>query len=400
MNFKGRWPAASHDRLARPEGGIKIKAINFLIKPASSLCNLRCRYCFYADEAKNRQQASMGVMREETVELLLRETYRAADSRSLVSFAFQGGEPTVAGLEYFRHFTSRARELKPPGVELSFSIQTNGTLLDDEWARFFKDEHFLVGISLDGFPDLHNAHRIDTEGKGSWNRVAKSAALLQKAGAEVNALCVVTAQCARSPQKAYQTLKKLGFDYIQFIACLDPIGEERGSRPWSLKPEAYGRFLCQLFDLWYRDWEQGEYHSIRLFDDYIHLLLGDGGSTCATCGSCGAYFVVEADGSVYPCDFFALDEWRLGRLGEQSLEEMAASETAERFLAWGREKPPECADCPWKNLCNGGCKNDWTQGHNYCCEAFRMLFDHAYERMRVIARAELGVNDVYGFVIR
>ena len=114
----------------------------------------------------------------------------------------------------------------------------------------------------------------------------------------------------------------------------------------------------------------------------------------ATCGTCGAYFVVEADGSVYPCDFFALDEWRLGRLGEQSLEEMAASETAVRFLAWGREKPPECTECPWKSLCNGGCKNDWTQGHNYFCEAFRMLFEHAFARMRVIAQAELRQRQV------
>lgn len=366
-----------------------MRVINFLIKPASSLCNLRCRYCFYADEARNRQQASLGVMSAQTAELLLKEAFRAVDSKGSVSFAFQGGEPTVAGLDFFRAFTACAKGLKPSGVGISFSIQTNGTLLDENWVRFFRDEGFLVGVSLDGFPDLHNAHRIDAEGKGSWNRAVRSAALLQKTGVAVNALCVVTAQCARSPQRAYETLKKLGFDYIQFIACLDPIGEERGGRPWSLKPEAYGRFLCQLFDLWYRDWENGDYHSVRLFDDYIHQLLGEGGSTCATCGNCGACFVVEADGSVYPCDFFALDEWRLGKFGEQSLEEMAASETGRRFLSWGREKPPECAACPWKSLCNGGCKNDWTQGRNYYCEAFRMMFEHAYERMRVIALAVL-----------
>ncbi|MBR0041199.1 MAG: hypothetical protein IJP64_07450 [Oscillospiraceae bacterium] len=235
----------------------------------------------------------MGVMSSQTAELLLEDAYRTVDPGGSVSFAFQGGEPTVAGLDFFRSFTARARELKPPGVAISFSIQTNGTLLDGEWARFFRDEGFLVGISLDGFPDLHNAHRIDAEGKGSRNRAVRNAALLQKTGVAVNALCVVTAQCARSPQKVYENLKKLGFDYVQFIACLDPIGEERGGRPWSLKPEAYGQFLCRLFDLWYRDWEQGSYHSIRLFDDHIHLLLGEAGSTCATCGNYGAYFVVE-----------------------------------------------------------------------------------------------------------
>ena len=366
-----------------------MRSVNVLVKPASSLCNLRCRYCFYADEAQKRQQASMGLMREETAALLIEEAYRAVDPHGAVSFAFQGGEPTVAGLAFFRSFTALAKARRPKGAALSFSIQTNGMLLDEDWARFLKEEGYLVGVSLDGFADLHNANRVDAEGKGSWNRALRGAALLQKAGVPVNALCVVTAQCARSPVKAYQTLKKLGFDYIQFIACLDPIGQARGGCPWSLTPEGYGKFLCQLFDLWFRDWESGRYHSIRLFDDYIHLLLGEGGGTCATCGNCGAYFVVEADGSVYPCDFFVLDEWRLGRLGEQSLTEMAESETAKRFLAWGQEKPAACADCPYRSLCNGGCKNDWERGHNYYCTAFCMLFAHAHERMRWIAQAEL-----------
>ena len=373
-----------------------MRSVSVLVKPASSLCNLRCRYCFYADEALKRRQASMGLMREATAALLIDETYRAVDPRGFVSFAFQGGEPTVAGLGFFRFFTAYAREHRPKDVALSFSMQTNGTLLDEDWARFLKEEGFLVGLSLDGFPEVHNANRVDPEGKGSWNRANRALSLLQKAGVPVNALCVVTAQCARSPARAYQTLKKLGFDYIQFIACLDPIGEPRGGEDWSLTPEAYGKFLCRLFDLWYRDWESGQYHSIRLFDDHIHLLLGEGGSTCATCGSCGAYFVVEADGSVYPCDFFALDDWKLGKLGEQSLAEMAECETARRFLAWGREKPSDCAACPYRSLCNGGCKNDWEQGKNYYCAAFRALFAHGYERMRRIAQAELQARRATG----
>lgn len=365
---------------------------SFLIKPASSLCNLRCRYCFYADEARNREKASTGLMGEETAALLLREAYGAVGPRGFVTFAFQGGEPTLAGLDFFRRFTARARETKPPGVGISFSIQTNGTMLNEEWARFFQKEDYLVGVSLDGFPDLHNLYRLDAEGNDTWNRAAKNAALLKKTGVRVNALCVVTAQCARSAQKAYQSLKKAGFDYLQFIACLDPMGEERGGRPWSLTPEAYGQFLCELFDLWYRDWERGEYRSVRLFDDYVHLLLNDGGSTCATCGQCGGYLVVEADGTVYPCDFFALDQWRLGTLGEQSLSDMLESDAYRRFMDLGAEKPGECNPCPGRMLCNGGCKNDWVraadENHNYFCSAFRRLFDHAGERLLRIARAE------------
>lgn len=366
-------------------------ALNFLIKPASSVCNLRCRYCFYADESANRAQASMGLMSHETADLLLTQAFHTLGPRGRATFAFQGGEPTLAGLDFFRYFVQRTKALCPPGVEASFSIQTNGILLDAEWADFFRREDFLVGISIDGFKELHNAHRVDGAG-GTWNLVRKNAEFLLRRGVRTNVLCVVTAQCARSPQKAYAQLKKLGFDYMQFIACIDPIGEERGQAPFSLTPEAYGEFLCALFDLWYRDWERGEYHSVRLFEDYIHILLRDGSSTCATCGQCGAYFVVEGDGSVYPCDFFALDQWRLGRLGEQSLAEMAGGKTLRRFLAWGAEKPPQCAACQWRVLCNGGCKNDWTQGPeglvNYYCPAFQKLFTHSFQRMTAIARAE------------
>ena len=226
-----------------------MRFVNFLIKPASSLCNLRCRYCFYADEAAHRAAPSLGVMAGGTVDTLLTEAFCTVEPGGAVSFAFQGGEPTVAGLEFFRQFAARAHTLCPKGVKMNFSIQTNGTLLDEEWAEFFRQERFLVGLSLDGFKDLHDHHRVDAEGAGTWNRVAKAARLLQSRGVEVNALCVVTGQCARSPEKAYNSLKKLGLRYLQFIACLDPIGVPRGCMPYSLTAEVYGRFLCRLFDL-------------------------------------------------------------------------------------------------------------------------------------------------------
>ena len=369
-----------------------MRYINFLIKPASSLCNLRCRYCFYEDEAENRTQKSMGVMTQATVDTLLADAYASVDEGGGVNFAFQGGEPTVAGLDYFKQFVAKARAQCPRRVQLSFAIQTNGTLLDEDWAKFLHEENFLVGLSIDGFKDLHNLHRVDAEGKDTWNRVTRTLTLLKKHRVAVNALCVVTGQCARSPEKAYEQLKKLGFDFIQFIACLDPIGMEKGCMPWSLTPEAYGKFLCRVFDLWYADWEKGQYHSVRLFDDYVHVLLGDGASTCATCGRCGAYFVVEGDGSVYPCDFFVLDKWKMGMLGQDKLADMAKGDVSLRFLQWGMQKPAECAACPWGRVCSGGCKNDWVEGedgpHNHYCAAFRTLLDYAGQRLMNIARAE------------
>jgi uncharacterized protein len=374
-----------------------MKYINLLIKPASSLCNLRCKYCFYEDEANNRSEACMGLMSKEMSQLLLREAFSAVDSNGTVSFAFQGGEPTVAGLTFFQEFVENARLLKPKDVSLNFSIQTNGTLLNEEWAAFFEKEGFLVGLSMDGFKEAHDLHRMDPAGKGSWNRVLKAHQLLEKHRVDHNALCVVTSRVARSPELAYCNLKSLGFRYLQFIACLDPIGQPRGQQAFSLVPEAYGKFLCRLFDLWYADWEKGDYHSVRLFDDYIHVLLGDGASTCATCGRCGFYLVVEGDGSLYPCDFFVLDDWRLGKLGEKPLQEFAESETAKTFLQWGTVKPKECAACPYCTICNGGCKNDWytdAEGkvHNYYCAAFRALLDHGLPRMRRIAWAELNAR--------
>lgn len=369
-----------------------MRTVSFLVKPASSLCDLRCGYCFYADEARNRAQPSMGLMSEDTARTLIEQAYACVDPGGAVSFTFQGGEPTMAGLDFFQFFAGTARALCPGDVTVSFSIQTNATLLDEAWAAFFRRERFLVGVSVDGYGELHDLYRVDPAGRGTWKTVTRAVAMLRKHQVDVNALCVVTGQCAKRPERAYGALKKLGFEYIQFIACLDPIGARRGSQRFSLTPDAYGRFLCRLFDLWYRDWEQGRYHSVRLFDDYIHVLLGDGATTCATCGKCGAYYVVEGDGSVYPCDFFALDRWRMGRLGERSLAELSQSPQAVGFLRWGRDEPAACAACPWKNVCGGGCKNDWVQGpdgpYNYFCPSFRALFEHAMPRMLRVAQAE------------
>lgn len=368
--------------------------VNFLIKPASSLCNMRCRYCFYEDEASNRTQASMGIMTQETADLLIREALDAVDFNGRVSFAFQGGEPTVAGLDFFRHFVAEVADRNTRHIPVNYSIQTNGLALDGEWAEFLAKNRFLVGISLDGDKALHDEFRIDAAGKGTWTRVRQNITLLQRAGVDLNLLCVVTKRCAKSAVKVYHALQKTGVDYLQFIPCLDPIEKPRGSMPYSLLPEDYGTFLCALFDEWYRDWASGHYTSVRLFDDYVHLTMGLPAGTCATSGSCGAYFVVEADGSVYPCDFYVLDEWKLGHLGDQPLPALAGSDRAKRFLQDGLEHPTACASCRWQPLCFGGCKRDWCDDpaggkQNYYCPSFQTFFAHAAPRLQQIARAEL-----------
>lgn len=224
-------------------------------------------------------------------------------------------------------------------------------------------------------------------------RIQKNLRLLQQMSVECNLLCVVTRRCAKSTVRCYHAMKKTGVQFLQFIPCLDPLGEERGQREWSLTPKDYGEFLCALFDEWYRDWKNGSYTSVRLFDDYVHLAMGQPAGTCATNGSCGGYFVVEADGGVYPCDFYVLDTWKLGNLRDNSFGELREGVCLQRFLQDSRNRPAACKECAWKTLCSGGCKRDWTlmdgQSHNYYCDSFRKLFAHAMPRIQEIASAEL-----------
>jgi uncharacterized protein len=234
---------------------------------------------------------------------------------------------------------------------------------------------------------------VDKTGKGVYNRTAKALATLQKHQVKVNLLCVVTAQCARHPQKAYSALKKLGVSYLQFIPCLDPIGQDRGNMTFSLKAAAYGDFLISLFDAWRHDWESGHYTSVQLFDDYVHLAMGLPSGSCAISGNCGSYFVVESDGSLYPCDFYVLDQWKLGNISDNTLEEIATCEKASRFKEERWRKPPACSSCHWFALCGGGCKRDWLVAdgvlRNYYCEAFHRFFERAAGRIRRIAQAEI-----------
>ena len=365
---------------------------SYLIKPASDLCNMRCRYCFYHDVAQNRTVQHMGRMTEAVADALIAGAFDGAARDTTISFAFQGGEPTVRGLPYFRHFVEEVRRVNTRRLPAHFAIQTNGLALDEDWCRFLAENRFLVGVSIDGDKALHDAHRVDAQGDGTWNRVTANLRLLQKAGAEVNALCVVTRQCARSSQKVYHALQKLGVRYHQYIACLDPLEAQRGSLPFSLTPDAYGKFLCGLFDAWYRDWKAGTYTSIRYFEDLVHLLLGEPASACATCGNCGAYCVAEGDGSVYPCDFFVLDQWRMGSVTEDGYDALLQAPAARRFLARGQERPLECQSCSYLRLCGGGCKRDWVEAdgavHNYFCASFRALLSYALPRLTEIARAE------------
>ena len=205
--------------------------VNILIKPASSLCNMRCRYCFYADESEHRMQKSMGIMTAETSRQLIDAMFTAAGSRGAVNFSFQGGEPTMAGLDFFREFVAMARERNRENLPVNWAMQTNGLNLNGEWAAFLKENHFLMGISVDGGRAFHDRFRPDAAGNGTWERVTGKVQMLLEKGVETNILCVVNGETAQSPKKVYRALKAMGTGYLQFIPCLDPLETSRGSMP-------------------------------------------------------------------------------------------------------------------------------------------------------------------------
>ena len=366
-----------------------MRPVSLLIKPASGRCNMRCSYCFYRDETSHRVRCDLGFMSRETAEKLVEKAFRAAGGRGEVHFSFQGGEPTLAGLDFFRDFAALADERNRDRIPVHWALQTNGLLLDEAWADFLTSRRFLVGVSVDGDRSLHDRRRRDANGQGTFDRTIERIRMLLDAGADVNLLCVVTGQAAEKPKQVYRAMKSLGVRYLQFIPCLDPLEKPRGSMPWSLTPEAYARFLCGVFDLWYRDWEKGDYVSVRQFDDWVHLAAGQPAGSCASCGDCGGYLVAEADGSLYPCDFYALDAWQLGT-ADQELTDLLKAETMEAFRARSRRKPAPCLVCPWFFLCRGGCPNDWDteKGGNYYCSAFQTFFNYAARRILRIAEME------------
>ena len=365
-----------------------MKALSLLIKPASGACDLRCRYCFYADVAHARAVHHHGMMTEETLEIIVQKAL--SEATEAVTFGFQGGEPTLVGLEFFEKLVLFQRRYNLNGVRVANALQTNGLHIDEAFAAFLAREGFLVGISIDGPGEVHDLLRIDAASEGSFARAMKAAALLTRYKAEFNILSVVTRAMARHPDAVYGFYKKRGFRYVQFIACLDGLDEAPGGHPHSLSAGDYGAFLMRVFDLWYEDWRNGHYVSIRAFDNYVGMLLGHPPENCAMNGVCGSYPLIEADGSVYPCDFYALDAHRIGDVRRDSFAEMLGSDASQAFMAPSRVPDAACAACPHMALCRGGCRReretgDGRLGLNRFCEAYKAFFAHAEAGLRAVA---------------
>lgn len=364
--------------------------VYLLIKPSSGMCNLRCRYCFYHDVTQNRQEASYGFMSEETMEQVVKKALDAAEGSCTI--AFQGGEPTLIGLPFYRKVMEMQKKYNQKKIPVYNAIQTNGYGLSREWAEFFHENHFLVGISVDGTIHTHNCYRKNAAGKDTFLDVMKTVDLFDQCQVEYNILTVVHKKTADALDKIYRYYRKMGFEYQQYIPCLDPLGKPSGESEYSLSPKAYGEFLCRLFDLWYDDYTKGRIVHIRQFENYLSILLTGRAESCDMNGFCSIQNVVEANGDVYPCDFFVLDEYRLGNLNTDTLEEIRTCETARRFIERSLKKPERCQTCPYLSLCRGGCYRhrimaEIPGGTDYFCESYRIFFAHCLDRLIRIAKS-------------
>ena len=364
--------------------------LSILIKPVSDSCNMRCKYCFYCDEASKRSVHSYGTMQADTLEKLVMKALSAAQGQC--TFAFQGGEPTLAGLPFYQEFVRLVQKHNVKKLDVHFAIQTNGTLIDREWAGFLAQNGFLTGLSLDGTKEVNDRFRVDAQGGGTYTKVLHAAQLFDAAGAQYNILTTVTSAVAENVERIYRFFKKNGFQWQQYIACLDPIGERRGGHDYSVTPEQYGVFLKRLFDLWYLDWKHGTPISIRYFDNLVFLLMGQPAEACGMMGHCTCQYVVEADGGVYPCDFYVLDGYRLGDIETQDFPDFDKRRRELRFIEKSLVPHEDCRACPFGYLCRGGCRRDrdgFDGGplqKNYLCPAYRVFFPYALPRLQELAQ--------------
>lgn len=373
--------------------GFSMQPLNVLIKPVSSACNLNCNYCFYADLSRKRETASYGVMSLETLEVTVKRIFEYAESECTI--AWQGGEPTLAGLSFFRAYLALEKKYNMRNVRVTRCLQTNGYHLDEEWASFLAENEFLTGLSLDGTRELHDTFRHTPEGGETFSSIIETARLFDRFGVAYNLLTVVNRQTAASAEEIYRFYQEAGFHYQQYIVCLDPVGEEPGQRPWSLTPSDYGSFLIKLFDLWYQDCLLGRAPYIRQFENYLDLLLGIPPESCEQRGSCGLQTVIEADGSVYPCDFYASDAYCLGNLTQSSLEALRQTRRQKNFLERSLPVPDVCKNCPFYALCRNGCFRHRlpSSGVNYFCEGYQSFFSHALPFLQELARKAVNSRD-------
>ena len=387
-------------------------AFHLLAKPTGAVCNLDCAYCFFLSK-EMLYPGSRFRMADELLEAYLRQLIEAHAQVPEVMVAWQGGEPTLMGLEFFRRSVELADRYLGPGQRAVYSIQTNGTLLDDDWAEFFKQNQFLVGISIDGPREMHDAYRVNKGGKGSFDQVIRGLEHLKTAEVEWNALTTIHTANADHGAEVYRFLRDdCEARYIQFIPIIERVVEaaEDGTVPWtswrdrplyeqrgdrvtgrSVTGEQYGRFLIDVFEEWVRR-DVGEVY-VQMFDVALANWVGEPPGLCVHTETCGLALALEHTGDLYSCDHFVEPRYLLGNIKERHMLELVSSPQQVQFGLDKRDTLPQyCLECDVRFACHGGCPKDrfirtpdGDPGLNYLCAGFKEFFHHVDAPMRVMA---------------
>ena len=364
---------------------------SILVKPAGPDCDMECGYCFYSGKLGLYAETRSHRMSEAVLNEMMRQFMEQPVSD--LSIGWQGGEPTLMGLTFFEKAVA-LEEKYGGGKTIGNGIQTNGLLLDRRWAKLFREYKFLVGLSIDGPKHVHDRYRILRGDGGTWARVCAAARMLLDEGVPVNALTVVSDYSVRFPDEIYDHHRELGLDYMQFIPCVETDPQDPGrAAQFSVTADAYGAFLCRVFDRWRADFkESSPGTSVRFFESLLFSYAGFTPPDCTLCETCGSYLVVEHNGDVYSCDFFVEPAWLLGNVMREPLAGIFDSGRQREFGSRKAEIPASCAACPWLACCRGGCPKDRLRdprdrGVSHFCGAYKMFFEHAAADMKQLTDA-------------
>ncbi len=375
--------------------GKTLQAFHVMAKPTGAKCNLECDYCFFLKKDRLYPDSDFR-MTDETMEAYLRQTIEGHRVPQ-VTIAWQGGEPTLMGLDFFRRSIEVQKKYLRPGMRIENTLQTNGVLIDEEWCKFLSENNFLIGLSLDGPRRLHDAYRHDKGGKSVFDKVVRAARLMQEHQVEFNILCTVNAKNSRHPLEVYRFFRdELEARYIQFIPIVErdnESGYQEGTRVTdrTVDPEQYGRFLIEIFDEWVR--RDVGFMFVQFFDGVLASYIRGYSSLCVLTPTCGEGVALEHNGDLYSCDHFVEPRYLLGNIGQTSLAELVASETQRSFgQAKSSTLPKYCRECPYLFTCHGECpKNrilnspDGEPGLNWLCAGLKAFFAHVDRPMKIMA---------------
>lgn len=397
------------------------RAFHVMTKPSGPLCNIDCKYCFYLEKTKLFPDQKHWRMPDDVLERYIRDYIEAQDTPE-IQFAWQGGEPTVLGVDYFE----RVVELQAKyanGKAIANAFQTNGTLLNDRWGEFLHRNNFLVGLSIDGPQKIHDAYRVDKQGKPTFHKVKRGLDILKKHRVEFNTLTCVNRKNATQALEVYRFLRDEGSGHMQFIPIVERRGQDCGSQdlelvlpsspmeakvtPWSVRPEEFGEFLCAIFDEWVRH-DVGRVF-VQTFEVSLMAWMGLEPNLCIFQKECGLGLALEHTGDLYSCDHFVYPEHQLGNIMETPLGEMVYSEKQRQF---GKDKletlPQYCLDCDVRFICNGDCPKhrfintpDGEPGLSYLCSGYKRFFHHVDPYMKFMAgelRARRPATNVMAWV--